>query len=180
VKLSQRSPTAAPDSQSHMPKLDVEVLPGPILNGVAPHIREPFSIYGENAGLQSVAEVLREVNADMLVNFLPVGSCQATRYYAQAALDVGCAFVNCIPEFIASDEQWAERFEKAGLPVAGDDVKSQLGATILHRTLVRLFAEKGVIVDETYQLNIGGNTDFQRMTSLFRRYLVGHFHLLEL
>jgi myo-inositol-1-phosphate synthase len=100
----------------------------------------------------------------MLVNFLPVGSSRATRFYAEAALEAGCAFVNCIPEFIASDAEWAAKFERAGLPVAGDDVKSQLGATILHRTLVRLFVERGVIVDETYQLNIGGNTDFQNMT----------------
>jgi len=100
----------------------------------------------------------------MLINFLPVGSHRATRYYAEAALKAGCAFVNCIPEFIASDKEWASKFERAGLPVAGDDVKSQLGATILHRTLVRLFVDRGVAVDETYQLNIGGNTDFQNMT----------------
>jgi len=145
-----------------LPKLGVKVLPGPVLDGVGPHMRGPFGVEKEDP--VDVAEALREAEADMLVNFLPVGSYEATRFYAQAALDAGCAFVNCIPEFIASDKEWAEKYEKAGLPIAGDDVKSQLGATILHRTLVRLFFERGLIVDETYQLNIGGNTDFQNMT----------------
>lgn len=147
-----------------MPKLGVKVLPGPILDGVGPHMKGPFRSYGEEQDPVDVASVLRETQADMLVNLLPVGSYKATRYYAQAALNAGCAFVNCIPEFIASDIDWAKKFEDKGIPIAGDDVKSQLGATILHRTLVRLFVERGVIVDETYQLNIGGNTDFQNMT----------------
>ncbi|MEM3078203.1 MAG: inositol-3-phosphate synthase [Nitrososphaerales archaeon] len=145
--------------------LNVKVLPGAVLDGVAPHMKEPFKVYSEDVEPVNVAATLKEAKADILVNFLPVGSYGASRYYAQAAIDAGCAFVNCIPEFIASDKVWAEKFEKAGLPVAGDDVKSQLGATILHRTLVELFVERGVIVDETYQLNIGGNTDFQNMTS---------------
>ena len=145
-----------------MPKLGVKVLSGPILDGVGPHMKEAFKV--EDDDPINVAEALKEANADMLVNFLPVGSYEATRFYAEAALEAGCAFVNCIPEFIASDEEWAARFEKAGLPIAGDDVKSQLGATILHRTLARLFVDRGVIIDETYQLNIGGNTDFQNMT----------------
>lgn len=150
-----------------VPKMGIEVLPGPILDGVAPHMKEPFKAYEytQTEYPQDVSSVLKEAWADMLVNFLPVGSYKATRYYAQAALDAGCAFVNCMPEFIASDKGWAGKFEKAGLPIAGDDVKSQLGATILHRALVRLFVERGVIVDETYQLNIGGNTDFQNMIS---------------
>jgi len=146
-----------------VPKLGVKVLPGPILDGVAPHMRKPFKVDLDDDPVD-VAEALRDADADMLVNFLPVGSYEATRYYAEAALEAGCAFVNCIPEFIASDEKWAGRFEKAGLPVAGDDIKSQLGATILHRALVRLFVERGVMIDETYQLNIGGNTDFLNMT----------------
>jgi len=145
-----------------LPKLGVKVLPGPILDGVGPHMKEAFKV-GEDDPVD-VAEALKEADADMLINFLPVGSHRATRYYAEAALKAGCAFVNCIPEFIASDKEWASKFERAGLPVAGDDVKSQLGATILHRTLVRLFVDRGVVVDETYQLNIGGNTDFQNMT----------------
>ncbi|MCD6443460.1 inositol-3-phosphate synthase [Candidatus Bathyarchaeota archaeon] len=147
-----------------MPKLGVKVLPGPIMDGVAPHMKEPFKVADDHEPVD-VAAVLKEVNADMLVNFLPVGSYEATRYYAQAALEAGCAFVNCIPEFIASDEGWARKFEKAGLPIAGDDIKSQLGATILHRALVKLFVDRGVIIDETYQLNIGGNTDFLNMTA---------------
>ncbi len=148
-----------------VPKLGVEVLPGPILDGVGPHMKEPFKAYSESEhDPVDVSSVLKEAKADMLINFLPVGSYKATRYYAEAALNAGVAFVNCIPEFIASDKEWAAKFEKAGIPIAGDDVKSQLGATILHRTLVNLFLERGVVVDETYQLNIGGNTDFQNMT----------------
>jgi len=148
-----------------VPKLDVKVTPGPILDGVAPHMMEPFRAYDSNEdGPASVVDVLKKSEADMLVNFLPVGSYNATRYYAQAALDAGCAFVNCIPEFIASNEEWSGKFEKQGLPVAGDDIKSQLGATILHRMLVKLAIDRGILVDETYQLNLGGNTDFQNMT----------------
>ena len=146
-----------------LPKLEAKVYAAPSLDGVGPHMKGPFRAKGEEEPVD-VAQILEETEADMLVNFLPVGSYEATRFYAQAALDAGCAFVNCIPEFIASDKEWAEKYEKAGIPIAGDDVKSQLGATILHRTLVRLFVERGVIVDETYQLNIGGNTDFQNMT----------------
>jgi len=146
-------------------KLGVKVLPGPILDGVAPHMKEPFHIYNEKeTGVADVAETLREADADVLVNFIPVGSRKATRAYAEACLKAKCAFANCIPEFIASDARWAKRFEKAKLPVAGDDIKSQLGATILHRNLVKLCVDRGVEVDETYQLNLGGNTDFLNMT----------------
>jgi myo-inositol-1-phosphate synthase len=147
-----------------LPHLGAKVYKGPILDGVGSHMKKPFKAYGEEEQPTDVAAVLKETKADMLVNFLPVGSHEATCFYAQAALDSGCAFVNCIPEFIASDKEWATKFEKAGIPVAGDDVKSQLGATILHRTLARLFVDRGVSVTETYQLNIGGNTDFQNMT----------------
>jgi len=145
--------------------LSVKVLSGPILDGVAPHMRESFQIYNEKETKPvDVAESLKEAEADMLVNFLPVGSYKATRHYGQAALDAGCGFVNCIPEFIASNNSWSKRFEEKQLPVAGDDVKSQLGATILHRNLVKLCVDRGVEVEETYQLNLGGNTDFQNMT----------------
>jgi len=112
----------------------------------------------------NVADVLEESGADMLINYLPVGSAKGTKLYAQASLDVGCAFINCIPEFIASDDAWAKRFQEAELPVAGDDIKSQVGATILHRALAELFYDRGVHIDSMYQLNIGGNTDFQNMT----------------
>jgi myo-inositol-1-phosphate synthase len=111
-----------------------------------------------------VTETLRESEADMLINYLPVGSAKGTGIYAKAALDAGCAFVNCIPEFIASVPEWSHKFEKAGLPVAGDDIKSQVGATILHRAMAELFYDRGVHIDSTYQLNIGGNTDFLNMT----------------
>lgn len=148
-----------------VPTLGVKVLPGPILDGAAEHMREPFNIYDEKEVKPvDVEEVLKEAGAEILLNYLPVGSYHATRFYAQAALVVGCAFVNCIPEFIASDNVWSKKFEERGLPVAGDDVKSQLGATILHRSLVKLCIDRGVIVDETYQLNLGGNTDFLNMT----------------
>ena len=148
-----------------VPRLDVKVLPSPILDGVAPHMREPFQIYDEKeVEPVNVSDALRETEANMLANFLPVGSYKATRHYAQAALDASCAFVNCIPEFVASDDAWGKRFRERQLPVAGDDVKSQLGATILHRNLIKLCVDRGVEVEETYQLNLGGNTDFQNMT----------------
>jgi len=150
---------------AEVPNLDVKVLASPILDGVAPHMREPFYAYDEKEMEPvNVAEVLKEAEADVLVNFLPVGSYKATCYYAQAVIDAGCALANCIPEFIASDNSWSKRFDEKGLPVAGDDVKSQLGATILHRNLIKLCVDRGIEVEETYQLNLGGNTDFQNMT----------------
>jgi myo-inositol-1-phosphate synthase len=150
---------------AQVPELGVKVSPGPILDGVAEHMKEPFNVYSssENSPVDVVG-ILKESRADMLINYLPVGSMNATRFYAQAALDAGCALVNCMPEFIASDSAWSRKFEEKGLPVAGDDVKSQLGATILHRALARLCVDRGVLIDETYQLNLGGDTDFQNMT----------------
>jgi len=150
---------------AEVPKTGVKVLPGPVLDGVAPHMKEPFHAYDEKKPKPvDVAEGLREVKADVLVNFIPVGSNKATRAYAEACLKAKCALANCIPEFIASDPAWAKRFERAGLPVAGDDIKSQLGATILHRNIVKLCVDRGVEVDDTYQLNLGGDTDFLNMT----------------
>ena len=150
---------------AEVPDLNVKVLSSPILDGVAPHMRESFRIYNEKETKPvDAADVLREAEADMVVNFLPVGSYKATRHYAQAALDAGCALVNCIPEFVASNDSWSKRFEGKRLPVAGDDVKSQLGATILHRNLIKLCVDRGIEVEETYQLNLGGNTDFENMT----------------
>ncbi len=145
-----------------VPATGVKVQPGPVSDGVAPHMVEAFFV--EDHEPVDIAEALRESEADMLVNYLPVGSAEATQIYAQAALDAGCAFVNCIPSFIASVPEWADRFVNAGLPVAGDDIKSQVGATILHRAVAGLFTDRGVHVDSTYQLNIGGNTDFLNMT----------------
>ncbi len=148
-----------------VPFLNVEVYPGPVLDGVAKHMEETFRVYDERKmKCADVAEVLRETGADLLINYLPVGSKSATRFYAQATLEAGVAFINCMPEFIASDKKWSQKFEDAGLPVAGDDIKSQVGATILHRNLVKLCLDRGVIVGETYQLNLGGDTDFLNMT----------------
>ncbi|TDA30442.1 MAG: inositol-3-phosphate synthase [Hadesarchaea archaeon] len=145
-----------------VPKLGVEVMEGPLLDGlgkyltpVIPHRPKPKPV--------DVVKVLKDSGADILINYLPVGSYRASRFYAEAALKAGCGFVNCIPEFIVSDKEWAKRFQEAGLPCAGDDVKSQVGATILHRTLVKLLVDRGVKVEESYQLNIGGNTDFLNM-----------------
>jgi len=148
-----------------VPKTGVKVSAPPILDGVAPHMKQAFYTYDERkAKAVDVAEALREAETHVLVNFTPVGSHMATRAYAEACLKAKCGFANCIPEFIASEPAWAKKFEKAKLPVAGDDIKSQLGATILHRNLVKLCLDRGVEVDETYQLNLGGNTDFLNMT----------------
>jgi myo-inositol-1-phosphate synthase len=148
-----------------VPPLSVKISAAPIMDGVAEHMKETFDVYEEGEIKPvDIVQVLKESKADILVNYLPVGSRMATRFYAQAALDAGCAFINCMPEFIASDSAWAKKFEEKGLPIAGDDIKSQVGATILHRNLARLCVDRGVIIDETYQLNLGGDTDFQNMT----------------
>ncbi len=150
-----------------VPKLGVEVLKGPVLDGVAPHMRD-FR-YGEGFLVDdsrpsvNVADVLKETGADVLVNLIPVGSYEASRAYASAALEAGVGFINGIPEFIVSDPEWAAKFRDRGIPAAGDDFKSQLGATILHRTIARLAVERGLRVLNTYQLNIGGNMDFLNM-----------------
>ncbi|MFX1362696.1 MAG: inositol-3-phosphate synthase [Promethearchaeota archaeon] len=150
---------------SDVPRTGVEVSAGPILDGVAPHMRKTFDVYDEGSlGFSDVSEVLRKSKAEMLINFLPVGSKNASIFYAEEAIKAGCGFINAIPEFITSDPKWAKRFEDSSLPIAGDDIKSQLGATILHRAIMKLFVDRGVRVDETYQLNIGGNTDFENMT----------------
>jgi len=148
-----------------VPHLGVEVFAAPILDGVASHMRTPFKSYNEEEMQPvDVKDVLKETEAQVLVNLIPVGSYETARHYAQAALDSNCAFVNCIPEFIASNHKWSRKFEEKGLPLAGDDIKSQLGATILHRNLIKLCVDRGIEVDETYQLNLGGNTDFLNMT----------------
>jgi len=149
-----------------VPKLGVKVLAAPLLDGVAPHMKEAFNIYNdEENDPADIVEVLKETEADMLVSYLPVGSYKATRYLAEKCLEAKVAFVNCIPEFIASDPTWASKFEERGVPIAGDDIKSQIGATILHRTLMNLLVSRGVEIDRTYQLNVGGNTDFLNMTA---------------
>ncbi len=152
---------------SDVPNLGVKISPGIILDGVAPHMRETFNVYDDSKTTRdSIVQTLKDTKAQVLVNYLPVGSHDAVRFYAQCAIDAGCAFVNCMPEFIGSDKtgEWPKKFETAGLTFLGDDIKSKVGATILHRQLVRLCLDRGVIVDETYQLNLGGDTDFQNMT----------------
>lgn len=141
---------------------------GPVLDGVAPHMADyPASESFRPAQLEpvDVVKVLRETRANVLINYLPVGSEQAVRFYAEACLQAGVALVNCMPVFIASDPTWAQRFTELKLPIVGDDIKSQLGATIVHRTLAQLFAERGITVKRSYQLNTGGNTDFLNMLS---------------
>ncbi len=110
-----------------------------------------------------IVGILRETKTDVVINYLPVGSEEATKWYVEQVLAAGCALINCIPVFIAKESYWADRFSEAGLPIIGDDIKSQVGATILHRTLARLFQDRGVRIDRTYQLNFGGNTDFLNM-----------------
>jgi myo-inositol-1-phosphate synthase len=149
-------------------KSDVIVQMGPLHDGVAPHMRDypearSFRVAGEPP--VDVGRVLRESGAEILLCYLPVGSTKAVHAYAEACLASGVSLVNCIPVFVVSDPQWGERFRAAGIPCAGDDIKSQVGATIFHRMLMRLFAERGVRVERTYQLNTGGNTDFLNMLS---------------
>jgi myo-inositol-1-phosphate synthase len=141
--------------------LGVRVLRGPTLDGFGEFYRQECEESPEEP--VDVAQALRDARADVLVAYLPVGSERAQKHYAQACLDAGVAFVNAIPVFIASDPDWAARFREAGLPIVGDDIKSQVGATIVHRTLARLFEDRGTTIDHTYQLNFGGNMDFMNM-----------------
>jgi len=144
----------------------VVVQMGPIHDGIADHMADwpaERSFRAADEAPVDVERVLRESGAEILVCYLPVGSQKACQAYAEACLATGVSFVNCIPAFIVSDPQWGERFRQAGIPCAGDDIKSQLGATIVHRQLVRLFADRGVKIERTYQLNTGGNTDFLNM-----------------
>jgi myo-inositol-1-phosphate synthase len=144
-----------------VPPTGVVVQRGPTLDGLGRYYREVVQEADEPA--VDVAAALRHAGADIVVSYLPVGSEEATRHYAEAALRAGCALVNCIPVFIASDRGWAGRFADAGLPIVGDDIKSQVGATIIHRVLAKLFEDRGVRLNRTYQLNFGGNMDFKNM-----------------
>jgi len=141
--------------------LDVVVQRGPTLDGLGKYYRG--TVDESPADAVDVAQVLRDARADVLVSYLPVGSEDAQRFYAQACLDAGVAFVNAIPVFIASDPEWATKFRQAGVPIVGDDIKSQVGSTIVHRVLTRLFEDRGLALDHTYQLNVGGNMDFKNM-----------------
>ncbi len=144
-----------------VPTLGVEVQRGPTLDGLGKYYRQ--TIEESSAEPVDVVGVLRDSRADVLVSYLPVGSEEADKFYAQCAIDAGVAFVNALPVFIASDPEWARKFEEAGVPIIGDDIKSQVGATITHRVLAKLFEDRGVALDRTYQLNVGGNMDFKNM-----------------
>ena len=144
-----------------VPALGVLVQRGPTMDGLNKYYRA--AIEESPAEAVDVAQALRDAKADVLVSYLPVGSEDAQRYYAQVALDAGVAFVNAIPVFIASDPVWAKKFTDAKVPIIGDDIKSQVGATITHRVLARLFEDRGLTLDRTYQLNVGGNMDFKNM-----------------
>ncbi|HSK40802.1 MAG TPA: inositol-3-phosphate synthase [Arenibaculum sp.] len=144
-----------------VPRIGIPVHRGPTLDGLGKYVANLIEEAAEPVA--DVAGILRASRTDVLVSYLPVGSEEATRWYAERALEAGCAFVNCIPVFIASDDRWRRRFEEKRLPIIGDDIKSQVGATIVHRILTTLFRERGVRLDRTYQLNFGGNTDFRNM-----------------
>jgi myo-inositol-1-phosphate synthase len=144
-----------------VPPTGVTVQRGPTLDGLGQYYRE--IIDESEAQPVDVAQALRDAGVDVVVSYLPVGSDQADKFYAQAAIDAGCAFVNALPVFIASDPVWAQKFTDAGLPIVGDDIKSQVGATIVHRALAKLFEDRGVELLRTYQLNFGGNMDFMNM-----------------
>jgi myo-inositol-1-phosphate synthase len=144
-----------------VPTLGVEVQRGPTLDGLGRYYRE--TIEESAAAPVDVVQVLKDSRADVLVSYLPVGSEEADKFYAQCAIDAGVGFVNALPVFIASDPEWAKKFEDAGVPVVGDDIKSQVGATITHRVMAKLFEDRGVTLDRTYQLNVGGNMDFKNM-----------------
>lgn len=157
-----------------IPDTGVTVRMGRVLDGFSEHMRDypaerTFLLADEpEPSKEEVVRVLKESGAEVLMNYLPVGSEEATRFYAECALEAGVAFVNNIPVFIASDPEWAARFEAAGIPIIGDDIKAQLGATITHRALTDLFAKRGVKLERTYQLNTGGNTDFLNMLNRAR------------
>lgn len=144
-----------------VPTLGVEVQRGPTLDGLGKYYR--MTIDESPAEAVDVVAALKAAQVDVVVSYLPVGSEDADKFYAQCAIDAGCGFVNALPVFIASDPEWAKKFEDAGVPIVGDDIKSQVGATITHRVMAKLFEDRGVALDRTYQLNVGGNMDFKNM-----------------
>ena len=144
-----------------VPPTNVTVQRGPTLDGIGKYYSETIEI--SDAEAVDVVKVLRDAQADVLVSYLPVGSEEADKFYAQCAIDAGVAFVNALPVFIASDPVWAKKFTDAGVPIVGDDIKSQVGATITHRVMAKLFEDRGVQLDRTMQLNVGGNMDFLNM-----------------
>lgn len=155
----------------NLTNVPVTVMMGNVLDGVSPHMED----YPEDRRFIvarkkpcDVVKVLKQSGAEILLSYLPVGSEKATAFYAEACLKTGVSLINCVPVFIASNKTWARRFEKKNIPIIGDDIKSQIGATIIHRTLTKLFEDRGVKIDSTYQLNVGGNTDFLNMLNKSR------------
>jgi myo-inositol-1-phosphate synthase len=146
---------------ANVPTLDIKVEKGHVYDGIGKYLSNVIKV--SNKESVDVASTIKDSGAEIVINYLPVGSVQATKFYAEQSLKAGAAFINAMPVFIASDQEWQSKFEKVGLPVAGDDVMSQLGATVLHKSLVKLMVDRGVKVDETYQMNIGGDTDFLNM-----------------
>ncbi|WIY82342.1 inositol-3-phosphate synthase [Propionimicrobium sp. PCR01-08-3] len=144
-----------------VPQTGVTVQRGVTLDGFGKYYRETVEESAETP--VDVVQALKDAQVDVLVSYLPVGSEEADKYYAQCAIDAGCAMVNCLPVFIASTPEWAQKFTDAKLPIVGDDIKSQIGATITHRVLAKLFEDRGITIDRTYQLNVGGNMDFKNM-----------------
>jgi myo-inositol-1-phosphate synthase len=144
-----------------VPNSGVEVTRGETLDGVGEFLRDKIKL--SKAAPVNVVDILRRSGSEIVVSYLPVGSQKASEFYASAAIEAGCAYVNCIPVFLASNAKWRKRFEERGIPIIGDDIKSQVGATIVHRMLANLFKERGATVDRTYQLNFGGNSDFLNM-----------------
>jgi myo-inositol-1-phosphate synthase len=144
-----------------VPPTGVIVQRGPTLDGLGKYYRE--TIEESDTEAVDVVQTLKDAKVDVLVSYLPVGSEDADKFYAQCAIDAKVAFVNALPVFIASDPVWAKKFEDAGVPIVGDDIKSQVGATITHRVMAKLFQDRGVVLDRTYQLNVGGNMDFKNM-----------------
>jgi myo-inositol-1-phosphate synthase len=144
-----------------VPRLGVTVQRGAVHDGIGTYLKDVVPLAPGKA--RNVAKILKETQTDVVVSYLPVGSEKATQWYAEQVLEAGCAFVNCVPVFIASRPEWEKRFAERGLPIIGDDIKSQVGATIVHRILTDLFRKRGVRLDRTYQLNFGGNTDFLNM-----------------
>jgi myo-inositol-1-phosphate synthase len=161
-------PNCAKTFCKNIPHLGVKVKMGQVLDGVAPHMKDypedQRFVVSKEKPVDAVKE-LKKSGAEILINYCPVGSQRAVEYYANCALKAGVAFINCMPVFVASDKNWSEKFERKNLPVIGDDVKSQIGATIVHRTLAHLFTARGVPIDRSYQLNFGGETDFLNMLS---------------
>jgi myo-inositol-1-phosphate synthase len=146
---------------SEVPHLGIPVQRGMTHDGLGKYLKEVIT--KAPGSTVDIVKVLKETNTDVVVNYLPVGSEEATKWYTEQILTAGCAMVNCMPVFIAREEYWRGRFERAGVPIIGDDIKSQVGATIVHRVLTRLFRDRGVALENTYQLNFGGNTDFLNM-----------------